>query len=369
MNTTMPKVDSIAESIRNVKHREMTAVYIGRFSLPHDGHFNTIRLALQNFKNLVIFVGSANKRRSEKNPFTFQERKKLLLDGLAPSEQGKVTVLPLCDRRTLAEWIAEVDGRLSQLTDDYRRSNYRVLGHDKDNSSYYLHRFGQMKFVETGDYKGLNASDLRASYFRDGVISPMVPPHVENFLKIFKTTETYNDLAIEWNYYHVKEPEQFEDYPYPKTIGFMCADALVTCGPNVLLIKRDSETGNGCWALPGGFLDKDVTFFEGALRELKQETKIKVPDEILPRCVVDPNGKIYDDPGRSNGIRRVTRAFRFDVLPDDKGFPPKVRPASDAKEAWWFNLSEIREMLLYDDHKEIIEDLLGMTLTPSWLTY
>lgn len=356
-------------NIRAVENREKSAVFIGRMSLPHDGHFHSFRQGLRYFKNLTIFIGSANQRCSAKNPFTYDEREKLIMDGFTKSERGNVTVLPLQDRRTMREWVSEVDGRLARQVNDYDRADYRIIGHDKDDSSYYLHNFGQMKFVETGNYKGLNATDLRRSLFEDGAISAMVPEHVANFLRVFKTTERYRDLQTEWMYYNHEEPKLFEDYPYKSTLGFMCSDALVTCGPYVLLIKRKSNTGNGCWALPGGFLEKDLTFFENSLEELKQETSIHLPDEVLKRAVYDREGVTFDSPGRSHGIRRVTKAFHYNIELDAKGKPPRVTGKDDASEAKWFNLAQVREMLLYDDHKDIIEHLLRINLTPSWLVY
>ena len=49
--------------------------------------------------------------------------------------------------------------------------------------------------------------------------------------------------------------------------------ALVERGGALLLVKRAPHLGEGGkWGLPGGFLDRDETVAQGALRELLEET-------------------------------------------------------------------------------------------------
>lgn len=53
------------------------------------------------------------------------------------------------------------------------------------------------------------------------------------------------------------------------------ADALLfTPQGSVLMIKRKNHPFMGCWGFPGGFLEKDETLMECALRELYEETGI-----------------------------------------------------------------------------------------------
>ena len=50
---------------------------------------------------------------------------------------------------------------------------------------------------------------------------------------------------------------------------------LPYCDDKVLLCKRGIEPRLGLWTLPAGFLEMGETLQEGALRETKEETKIK----------------------------------------------------------------------------------------------
>ena len=67
---------------------------------------------------------------------------------------------------------------------------------------------------------------------------------------------------------------------------------------SVLLIRRGGFPYQGCWAIPGGFVNMDETVEEGAKRELEEETGLKgVP--------VFPYGT-FSDPDRDPRMRVIT---------------------------------------------------------------
>jgi ADP-ribose pyrophosphatase YjhB (NUDIX family) len=59
------------------------------------------------------------------------------------------------------------------------------------------------------------------------------------------------------------------------------AVVLVSVGDKILLIRRNIEPQKGKLALPGGFLEVNESWQEGAAREVKEETGL----EILPKEV------------------------------------------------------------------------------------
>ena len=58
----------------------------------------------------------------------------------------------------------------------------------------------------------------------------------------------------------------------------------------VLLLKRSEEVGYGAnrWSIPGGHIQEDETFEEGAIRETKEETSIKLDNpQFVKHCKFD----------------------------------------------------------------------------------
>jgi bifunctional NMN adenylyltransferase/nudix hydrolase len=174
-------------------------------------------------------------------------------------------------------------------------------------------------------------------------------------LEEFMNSKNYETLVKEFEFLRTYKL-QWSLAPYPPT--FVTADSLVTCLGHVLLVQRKAAPGEGLWALPGGFLNQFETVKECALRELEEETKIKVPPRILETSIVED--KLFDHPSRSLRGRTITTVFHID-LRGEKSLP-KVRGSDDAAQAKWIPLNELVRMQdkMFEDHYHIVTDLLGL---------
>ncbi len=124
----------------------------------------------------------------------------------------------------------------------------------------------------------------------------------------------------------------------------------------VLLIKRGHGEFTGKWALPGGFIDAGETLHQAVIRELREETRIKVPAPVLAGSIVSE--KVFDDPHRSSRGRTITHAFYIELSPDTS--LPKVRGGDDASHAQWVPLASLDPRQMYEDHYDIIQEMVGM---------
>lgn len=131
-------------------------------------------------------------------------------------------------------------------------------------------------------------------------------------------------------------------YEYPRPA--VTADCVVIAKenePKVLLIKRGNEPFKGQWAFPGGFMNMDETTEQCAVRELEEETGLKVT-EIKQ---IGAYSKVDRDPRG----RTVTVAYLV-VL--DKA--EAVIGGDDAAKAQWFPISGLPKLAF--DHEEIMKD-------------
>ena len=129
-------------------------------------------------------------------------------------------------------------------------------------------------------------------------------------------------------------------YKYPRPA--VTADCIVITREDdakVLLIQRADEPYKGCWAFPGGFMNMDETTEECAIRELEEETGLKVNDTHQ----IGAFSKVDRDPRG----RTITVAYLAII---DK--PTPVVGQDDAAVAEWWPLSALPQLAF--DHDEIM---------------
>ena len=118
-------------------------------------------------------------------------------------------------------------------------------------------------------------------------------------------------------------------YKYPRPA--VTADCIVItreAEPKVLLIQRGSEPYKGCWAFPGGFMNMDETTEQCAIRELEEETGLRVSDVHQ----IGAYSKVDRDPRG----RTITVAYL--AIIDE---PIAVTGQDDAAKAEWWPLSDL----------------------------
>ena len=92
------------------------------------------------------------------------------------------------------------------------------------------------------------------------------------------------------------------------------------------------------------------------IRELREETRIKVPAPVLAGSIIKQ--QVFDDPYRSARGRTITHAFLIELKPDAQGLP-KVKGGDDAQHALWVALGDLNPERLFEDHFQIIKTLIG----------
>ena len=335
--------------------------YIGRFEPFHLDHYAVLRRALELGGRAIVLIGSADAPRSARNPWTYQERAVMIRAAMG-EDAARLTIRPLIDHLyNETAWVAEVQAQVAAaiaVGGHEGAASVGLIGHEKDASSYYLHAFPQWALVDVDQVAMLSATELRQHVFADDaggqrLLEANVPPAVFETLQAFRRTAAFREIADEWR--HVIDYRKiWEAAPYPPT--FVTADAVVVHSGHVLLIKRRSQPGKGLWALPGGFVNQDETLLAAALRELREETRLKLPEPVLRGGL--KGQAVFDYPDRSMRGRTITHAFHFDF---PTGPLPQVRGSDDAARARWLPVAEVLGMRghLFEDHYFILERFLG----------
>ena len=217
--------------------------------------------------------------------------------------------------------------------------------------------FPQWDYINVEEIEPLSAVDIRDLYFKwdfnSNFIKNVVPETTYDFLMNFRRTEEFAQIIREREFV-ANYKKQYASLPYPPI--FSTADSVVIQSGHVLMIRRRAEPGRGLWALPGGYVNAntDRSVEDAAIRELREETGIKVPAPVLRGSI--KRSKVFDAIDRSPRGRIITHAFHIE-LPD--GELPKVKGSDDADKARWVPIAEVKSEECFEDHYEIIQHFLG----------
>lgn len=341
-------------------------IYIGRFQPFHVAHKKTIDKALSLSNKVLILVGSAENSTSPKNPFTFNQREQMITDHYSSGFQSvtgtQLFVEPVKDHTyDDPAWVLEVSEMVEKHTQYDENPRIGVVGHDKDHSSFYLNWFPQWEFISVPSYpesgESIDATKIRNLLFSDNIqfISGVVPDNVFSFLFEFYESSIFIKLQHDWKF-NEQYKQDWAGSPYPPI--FVTVDSVVVQSGHVLLIERGADSGVGLWAMAGGFIDQFELLENAAVRELVEETKIKLQEDVLHRSITQT--EVFDSPNRSSRGRTITHAYLFEL--NDAKPLPKVKGADDAAKAQWFSFAEFQKMesVMFEDHFHIVKHMLNL---------
>ena len=333
-----------------------TLVLIGRFQPFHNAHLEIIKRSTALCDKLIVITGSAAQPRTYKNPFTSAERAQMIkaaTGGLALQIVIEENIDTMYNDQA---WAVRVQSIVQRNTNSGEK--IAIIGHKKDDSSFYLDMFPQWGYENVEEIAPLSAVNIRDLYFKRDCnmefIRGVVPRTTFDFLTQFKETPEYEQIIREREFL-IEHSKQYASLKYPPI--FSTADAAVICSGHVLMIKRRAEPGRGLWALPGGYVNAstDKTVLDAAIRELREETGIKVPEPVLRGSIT--GNRVFDAVDRSPRGRIITHCFKIQ-LPD--GELPKVKGSDDAEKARWVPIAEVRSDECFEDHYDMVMWAVGV---------
>lgn len=337
--------------------------YIGRFQPFHLGHQQVVELALKKTANLIILVGSSNLHISTANPWTFEQRKDMILKSChhLTSLYQTLAVEPLNDYMyNDIQWFTECRKTIEKIVPPGKR--YGIIAFNKDESTYYIKYFKNMEVVEVPTQFGtLNATQIRDQYFQDApMISEFIPDEIRSDMKKFAFSDEFKWLLNEYKYIRGYK-KMWEAAPFPPV--FVTADNVVMQSDLILLVTRGDAPYKGALALPGGFINPNECVIDSAVRELREETEISDEKGIIPPGMLKSfitKSEVFDNPGRSQRGRTITHAYLFDLPKREKMYT--VIGSDDAAYAQWYELSDLKVNMFMEDHAFIIQKMLGITM-------
>lgn len=177
-----------------MKYKFDYLVFIGRFQPFHLAHLQTIKIALQQSQQVILALGSAQQERNIKNPFLASEREEMILSNFSEADQKLIKFVHVIDVYNDEKWQKLVKLLVAGVAE--LNAKVGLIGHFKDESSYYLRLFPEWEMVELDSLEdALSATPMREAYYRGEIQRDKFPQGTIDFLENFQKTTTYQQLS------------------------------------------------------------------------------------------------------------------------------------------------------------------------------
>jgi nicotinamide-nucleotide adenylyltransferase len=152
----------------------MNGLLIGRFQPFHLGHLEALQFALSKVEKLWVGLGSSNKPIQKNNPFSAEERQKMILSSIDNSMKEKISIYHIPDLDNHIEWIEKIDSIVPKFD--------IVFSNDELTKHLYSKRSVTVCSIPFLDRKNLSGTNIRDLIISDQNWHDFVPEGTRNFL-------------------------------------------------------------------------------------------------------------------------------------------------------------------------------------------
>jgi len=164
----------------------MIGFLIGRFQPFHLGHLEAIKFALSNVEYLHVGIGSSNKSHEERNPFTADERKEMILSSIDDEIKKKISLHYIPDVDDHSKWINLVD----EIIPEYDI----VFSNDDFTHELYGKRGKSIISVDLKSRSNLSGTNIRNLILTDQNWKEFVPSGTRDVLSQIDGKKRLQDL-------------------------------------------------------------------------------------------------------------------------------------------------------------------------------
>jgi nicotinamide-nucleotide adenylyltransferase len=152
----------------------MKALFIGRFQPFHNGHLKVIQNASIEYEKIIIGMGSSQYDNTEQNPFTANERKKMIQKSLESVNVKNYEIVLIPDIHDLPKWASYVvsiihDFDVVLTNSDLTKNLFSEKGYIVKETMMY-------------DRKKFSGKEIRRRMLNDEQWQGLVPEAVSNII-------------------------------------------------------------------------------------------------------------------------------------------------------------------------------------------
>ena len=164
----------------------MIGFLIGRFQPFHLGHLEAIKFALSNVEHLHVGIGSSNKSHEQRNPFTADERKEMILSSIDYAIAKRISLHYIPDVDDHSKWTHLVD----EIIPEYDV----VFSNDDFTHELYGKRGKSIISVDLKSRSNLSGTNIRNLILTDQNWKEFVPSGTRDLLSRIDGKKRLEDL-------------------------------------------------------------------------------------------------------------------------------------------------------------------------------
>ena len=164
----------------------MNGLLIGRFQPFHLGHLDALRFALSKVDKLWIGLGSSNKPIQKNNPFSAEERKKMILSSIDDSIRNKIEIYFIPDFEDHIKWAEHIDTIVPKFD--------IVFTNDEMTKHLYSKRHTKVDVIPFTKRDALSGTNIRDLMLGDQPWEELVPDGARNFLNEINAKQRLKNL-------------------------------------------------------------------------------------------------------------------------------------------------------------------------------
>lgn len=164
----------------------MKALFIGRFQPLHKGHLKIIKENSKKYSEIIIAVGSTQYSFTTKNPFTTEERKKMIQETLEKNKIKNYKIIEIPDIHNPPKWVEHVESIYSDFE--------VVVTNNKLNQELFKKRGYQIKKTKMYDRSKLSGKEIRRRIINQEEWKHLVPKPAVKVIEQVNGEERIIDL-------------------------------------------------------------------------------------------------------------------------------------------------------------------------------